>query len=75
MLALANDEGLHLLEFVDRRGLERELKTLRTKFVHRIVPGTHRYLEQIGGELDAYFNGRSLDLRDTRETRRFALSA
>jgi AraC family transcriptional regulator, regulatory protein of adaptative response / methylated-DNA-[protein]-cysteine methyltransferase len=60
VLALANDEGLHLLEFVDRRGLERELETLRTRFVHRIVPGTHRYLEQIGGELDAYFSGRSL---------------
>jgi AraC family transcriptional regulator, regulatory protein of adaptative response / methylated-DNA-[protein]-cysteine methyltransferase len=60
VLALANDEGLHLLEFVDRRGLERELKALRTRFVHRIVPGTHRYLEQIGSELTAYFSGRTL---------------
>ena len=51
---------MHLLEFVDRRGLERELKTLRTRFVHRIVPGTHRYLEQIGSELTAYFSGRTL---------------
>jgi AraC family transcriptional regulator of adaptative response/methylated-DNA-[protein]-cysteine methyltransferase len=38
VLALANDDGLHLLEFVDRRGLESELKTLRTRLVHRIVP-------------------------------------
>jgi len=60
VLALANDEGLHLLEFVDRRGLERELETLRARFVHRIVPGSHRYLEQIGTELDAYFSGRTL---------------
>ncbi len=60
MLALANDEGLHLLEFVDRRGLERELTTLRSRFIHRIVPGTHRYLEQISDELNAYFSGRSL---------------
>ena len=60
VLALANDDGLHLLEFVDRRGLERELKTLRTRFIHRIVPGAHPYLEQIGSELAAYFSGRTL---------------
>ena len=34
MLALANDAGLHLLEFVDRRGLERELEALRARLPH-----------------------------------------
>jgi len=60
VLALANDEGLHLLEFVDRRGLERELRTLRERFAHQVVPGEHKYLKQIGTELEAYFTGRAL---------------
>jgi AraC family transcriptional regulator of adaptative response/methylated-DNA-[protein]-cysteine methyltransferase len=60
MLALADDAGLHLLEFVDRRGLERELQVLRGRFKQQVVPGTHPVLEQIGDELDAYFSGRSL---------------
>jgi AraC family transcriptional regulator of adaptative response/methylated-DNA-[protein]-cysteine methyltransferase len=60
VLALANDEGLHLLEFVDRRGLERELRTLRERFAHQVVPGEHKYLKQIGTELEAYFSGRAL---------------
>jgi len=60
VLALANDEGLHLLEFVDRRGLERELKTLRGRLAHQVVPGEHKYLKQIGDELEAYFSGRAL---------------
>ena len=60
MLALADDRGLALLEFVDRRGLERELQALSKKFGRSILPGTHRYLEQIDAELNAYFAGRSL---------------
>jgi AraC family transcriptional regulator, regulatory protein of adaptative response / methylated-DNA-[protein]-cysteine methyltransferase len=60
MLALANDAGLHMLEFVDRRGLERELKALRSRFAQSVVPGTHKYLRQIGDELAAYFAGRAL---------------
>ncbi|HEY7943666.1 MAG TPA: trifunctional transcriptional activator/DNA repair protein Ada/methylated-DNA--[protein]-cysteine S-methyltransferase [Casimicrobiaceae bacterium] len=60
MLALANDTGLHLLEFVDRRGLEREIKRLRRRVRHHVVPGEHRHLDHIATELDAYFSGRSL---------------
>jgi AraC family transcriptional regulator of adaptative response/methylated-DNA-[protein]-cysteine methyltransferase len=60
MLALANDDGLHMLEFVDRRGLEREIQALRQRVRHHVVPGDHRFLDQIGAELDAYFAGRSL---------------
>ncbi len=60
MLALANDEGLHLLEFVDRRGLEREIQALRRRARHHAVPGEHRYLDQIGKELEAYFRGEHL---------------
>jgi hypothetical protein len=60
MLALAGDGGLHLLEFVDRRGLERELAALRARFAQRVVPGAHPHLHRIGEELAAYFAGRSL---------------
>src|SRR5258708_3520804 len=38
MLALADDSGLALLEFVDRRGLERELETLQRRLERRILP-------------------------------------
>jgi len=60
MLALADDRGLALLEFVDRRGLERELQSLQGRLGRRILPGSHRYLEQIESELQAYFAGRKL---------------
>ena len=57
MLALADDRGLHLLDFVDRRGLERALQVLQQRLRARIVPGEHRYLRQIEGELVEYFGG------------------
>jgi len=60
MLALANDAGLELLEFVDRRGLERELALVERKLKRRILPGSHPLLSQIGEELAAYFAGRAL---------------
>ena len=60
MLALADDRGLVLLEFVDRRGLERELEMLQKKLKRSILPGPHRYLDQIEAELEAYFAGRAL---------------
>ena len=61
MLALADDRGLVLLEFIDRRGLERELQALQRKLGRSILPGAHRYLEQIDRELTSYFAGRSLE--------------
>lgn len=57
MLALGNDEGLALLEFVDRRMLETQLHTLRRRFESAIVPGHHAVLDQIESELGAYFEG------------------
>ncbi|HVP87233.1 MAG TPA: trifunctional transcriptional activator/DNA repair protein Ada/methylated-DNA--[protein]-cysteine S-methyltransferase [Casimicrobiaceae bacterium] len=60
MLALADEQGLALLEFVDRRGLERELQTLQRKLKRAILPGENRHLAQIERELEAYFAGRAL---------------
>ncbi len=60
VLALADDAGLALLEFVDRRGLEGELELIQRKLKRRILPGEHRLLAQIGDELGGYFAGRTL---------------
>jgi AraC family transcriptional regulator of adaptative response/methylated-DNA-[protein]-cysteine methyltransferase len=57
MLALADDRGLHLLDFVDRRGLERALASLQRRLKARALPGAHRYLDQIERELGEYFAG------------------
>jgi AraC family transcriptional regulator of adaptative response/methylated-DNA-[protein]-cysteine methyltransferase len=59
-LAVANDEGLFMLEFVDRRGLENEIKWLRKKTKSPIVPGNNVILEKIEAELASYFEGENL---------------
>ena len=61
MLALADQEKLYLLEFVDRRGLENEILTLRRRTLSYIVPGDNPILEQINKELAAYFSGKNLN--------------
>lgn len=55
MLAIASERHLVLLEFVERRGLETELKRLRSKYA--VVPGMTAPLAQIKDELDEYFAG------------------
>jgi AraC family transcriptional regulator, regulatory protein of adaptative response / methylated-DNA-[protein]-cysteine methyltransferase len=59
MLALADAEGLRLLEFVDRRGLEREIALLRTRTRCAVVPGENPHLAKIERELKGYFAGTS----------------
>ena len=54
MLVLANDDGLYLIDFVDRRGLERELSRIARRFA--IVPGPHPVLDQTEQEMREYFN-------------------
>jgi AraC family transcriptional regulator of adaptative response/methylated-DNA-[protein]-cysteine methyltransferase len=60
MLALADEQGLRLLEFADRRGLERELAGLRRRLKCAIVPGTNAVLEETGRQLRRYFSGEAL---------------
>jgi AraC family transcriptional regulator of adaptative response/methylated-DNA-[protein]-cysteine methyltransferase len=60
MLALADDAGLRLLEFVDRRGLERELQMLRKRLKCAAVPGSNATLEKLRDQLARYFEGESL---------------
>ncbi|MGI9088295.1 MAG: bifunctional transcriptional activator/DNA repair enzyme AdaA [Chthoniobacterales bacterium] len=58
MLAVADDAGLRLLEFTDRRALERELGILRKRFKTNVVPGDHPHLEAIRTQLAEYFAGK-----------------
>ncbi len=58
MVALADERGLRLLEFTDRRGLPREVENLRRRLRATVVPGTTAHLAAIGRELAEYFAGR-----------------
>jgi AraC family transcriptional regulator of adaptative response/methylated-DNA-[protein]-cysteine methyltransferase len=60
MLALADDRGLRLLEFVDRRGLERELARLPRRLKCAVVPGNNATLDAAARQLDEYFAGTRL---------------
>ncbi len=61
MLAIADDEGLRLLEFVDRRAMERELSILRRRLHTNVVPGQHRHLDAVRSQLADYFSGKNLE--------------
>jgi AraC family transcriptional regulator of adaptative response/methylated-DNA-[protein]-cysteine methyltransferase len=60
MVALAGPKGLSLLDFVDRRGLENQILSLRRRSKCAIVPGNSPHLERIARQLKAYFDGTSL---------------
>ena len=84
MLAIAGDAGLELLEFVDRRALETELRELRasTRFARSaqaaaIVPGDHPILKQTTDQLREYFAGtrREFDVPLNQRGSAFQLAA
>lgn len=58
MVAGASDDGVCLLEFTDRRMLEAQFQVLRRRFGCALVPGDHRHLDLLKGELAAYFQRR-----------------
>jgi AraC family transcriptional regulator of adaptative response/methylated-DNA-[protein]-cysteine methyltransferase len=61
MLAVADDEGLRLLEFGDRRALENELPLLRQRLRKTVVPGEHPHLTMTRRQLADYFAGKNLE--------------
>lgn len=70
MLAVAHDEGLVMLDFVDRVGLESALLGLRKRFgpvggpiLASVIEGSHRFLTEVKDELDAYFTGSRLTFK------------
>ena len=60
MLALADRQGLRLLEFVDRRGLENEIARLRRRLRCAVVPGTSAVLDATVAQVRRYFAGQRL---------------
>lgn len=56
MISLSDSNYLYLLEFMDRRGLEKEIERLRKKHNARIIPGKNKINDQLEEELDQYFN-------------------
>src|SRR5207253_110427 len=60
MIIIADDEKLYLLEFVERRGLEREVERLRKKLKAAIIPGETSITHQIEAELKQYFAGKNV---------------
>lgn len=58
MLGIASEQGVCMLEFMDRRGLQTQLDTLRRRIVGAVVPGTNVMLERLEREIDAYFKGK-----------------
>ncbi len=57
MLAISDEKLLYLLEFVNRRGLEREIERLRIRTKSAIIPGITKPIESIQRELNSYFDG------------------
>ncbi|MEL6793788.1 MAG: trifunctional transcriptional activator/DNA repair protein Ada/methylated-DNA--[protein]-cysteine S-methyltransferase [Pseudomonadota bacterium] len=63
MIAVASRSHLHLLEFVDRKGLPKALARLDADVKGRLGFGRTGPSEQIAGELGAYFGGASSAFR------------
>lgn len=63
MIAIADEDALYLLEFVDRRGLEREVERLRQRTKSAIIPGTAPSIHSIENELSQYFDGKLKDFK------------
>ncbi len=57
MIALADENYLYLLEFDNRRGLEKEIEKLRLRLNARIIYGSNSILLSLKKEIDKYFDG------------------
>lgn len=58
VIAIANETALYLLEFVDCRGLEREMERLKQRTKSPIIPGKTAIIQSIENELSQYFKGK-----------------
>ena len=58
MMIVANDEGLVLIEFTDRRMLETELKDVQSIYKSAVLPGKSPYFEIAEEQLTEYFEGK-----------------
>ena len=58
LLAAATSDGICLLEFTERRMLEKQFQILRKVFDFPILPGSNEHLRQLKQELELYFAGK-----------------
>jgi AraC family transcriptional regulator of adaptative response/methylated-DNA-[protein]-cysteine methyltransferase len=63
LIAGADERGVCLLEFSDRRMLEAQLATLRRRLGRPLVPGESPFLARLRSELAEYFGGRRRDFQ------------
>jgi len=63
MIAIGDESALYLLEFVDRRGLEREVERLRQRTKSAIIPGVTEPIQSIESELTRYFDGKLTEFK------------
>jgi AraC family transcriptional regulator of adaptative response/methylated-DNA-[protein]-cysteine methyltransferase len=76
MLAAAAERGICLLEFLDRRMIETQIRRIRELLRAPLVPGTSSHFDRLADELRRYFAGElrrftvQLDLRGTEFQRK-----
>jgi AraC family transcriptional regulator of adaptative response/methylated-DNA-[protein]-cysteine methyltransferase len=58
MVAVADDASLYLLEFVDRRMMATQMRTLQSRYGCSLVPGDTPVLRAVEAQLLSYFEGR-----------------
>jgi AraC family transcriptional regulator of adaptative response/methylated-DNA-[protein]-cysteine methyltransferase len=58
MVAGATEDAVCLVEYADRRMLERQLERITRRFRCTLVPGANDLLRELERELEAYFEGR-----------------
>ncbi|MFT8322340.1 MAG: trifunctional transcriptional activator/DNA repair protein Ada/methylated-DNA--[protein]-cysteine S-methyltransferase [Bacillus sp. (in: firmicutes)] len=58
MISLSTEKYLFLLEFIDRRGLEREIEKIRKKHNARVISGQTPINEKLAYELNLYFSNK-----------------
>jgi AraC family transcriptional regulator of adaptative response/methylated-DNA-[protein]-cysteine methyltransferase len=58
LVTAANDDGICLLEFTDRRMLEAQFETLKRLFSSAILPGENEHIAHLREELASYFAGK-----------------
>jgi len=57
LLAGATNEGICLLEFMDRRMLNTQIKILARRLNCNFIPGSNKFIDQLSKELKEYFKG------------------
>lgn len=63
MIAVADQDHLYLLEFVDRRMMATQMRVLQQRYGCSFAPGTNDVLRQTEAQLSCYFSG-SLNVFD-----------